>query len=117
LDLGALVGRSGGQAMFMALALLSSASAWRIEAMSISRPSGDTAPLPSFAACFIASTMRLALVTSASDGVNTLLASSTWLGWMAHLPSKPSTAARLAAARYAHGNEKSPNGPSIGRSP
>src|SRR5881396_3824689 len=58
--------------MPMAAALLSSASAWRMEAMSISRPSRDTAPLPSLAACFMAATMRLALVTSASDGVNTL---------------------------------------------
>ena len=55
--------------------------------MSIRRPSSETAPRPSFAACAIASRMRRALVTSASDGVNTPLASSICDGWIAHLPS------------------------------
>ena len=53
------------------LAFSISASAMRIEAMSIRRPSSDTAPLPSLAAWAIASRMRRALVTSASEGVNT----------------------------------------------
>ena len=47
----------------------------------------------------------------------TSLASAIWDGWIAHLPSQPRTAARLAWARNPSGSEKSPNGPSIGRSP
>ena len=61
--------------------------------------------------------IRRALVTSASGGVNTSFASSIWLGWMAHFPSIPSAAPRRAAARYPSESLKSPNGPSIGRSP
>ena len=55
----------------IALAFSISASAMRIEAMSIRRPSRETAPLPSLAAWLIASRMRRAFVTSASDGVKT----------------------------------------------
>jgi|SRR5271165_888189 len=40
----------------------------RMLAISIIRPSSDTAPLASFEACAIASTMRRAFVTSASGG-------------------------------------------------
>jgi hypothetical protein len=43
--------------------------------------------LPALAASAIAATMRRALLTSASDGVNTLLARSIWDGWIAHFPS------------------------------
>ena len=56
----------------------------------------ETAPLPSFWACFMALRMRLALSTSALEGLLTSLASAIWLGWIAHLPSQPSTAARFA---------------------
>jgi hypothetical protein len=42
--------------------------------------------------------MRWAFVTSASGGLKTSLASAIWLGWIAHLPSQPSAAARRAAA-------------------
>ena len=65
----------------------------------------------------MASRMRLALVTSASEGLLTSLASSIWEGWIAHLPSQPSTAARLAWARKPSGSLKSPKGPSMGRKP
>ena len=68
-------------------AFLSSASAMRMLAMSISLPSNDTAPFPSFAACAMASMMRRALVTSASEGVKTRFANSICEGWIAHLPS------------------------------
>ncbi len=71
----------------------------RSEAASIRRPSSETAPLPSRAASFIASTIRRVRVISCSSGEKTRWASSTWLGWIAHLPSNPSTAARRAAAR------------------
>src|ERR1700680_3326878 len=56
-------------AAVMELALAMSACAMRMLAMSMSLPSKDTAPRPSFAACAMASMIRLALVTSASDGV------------------------------------------------
>ena len=42
---------------------------------------------------------------SASGGLNTSLASWTWLGWIAHLPSQPSAAARRALARKPSGSE------------
>ena len=61
--------------------------------------------------------MRRALVTSASDGLITSLASAIWEGWMAHLPSQPSTAARRAWALKPSASEKSPKGPSMGRRP
>ena len=56
-------------AAVMAFALAISACAMRMLAMSISLPSSDTAPRPSFAACAMASMIRRALVTSASEGV------------------------------------------------
>ena len=52
-------------------AFFKSASAILMLAMSIRRPSSDTAPFPALAASAIALTIRRALVTSASDGVNT----------------------------------------------
>src|ERR1700722_11485429 len=81
------IGHYAPFASLMELALASSACAMRMLAMSISRPSSDTAPRPSFAACAIASMMRLALVTSACEGVYTRFASSICEGWIAHLPS------------------------------
>ena len=54
-----------------ASALFNKASAIRMLAMSMSLPSSDTAPFPSFAASSIASNIRRALVTSAFDGVKT----------------------------------------------
>ncbi len=74
-------------------------SAMRIDAASISRPSSDTAPLPCFAASSIASRIRRARSTSSSLGEKTSFASATCFGWIAHLPSQPSAAARRAAER------------------
>ena len=55
----------------IASAFFKSASAILMLAMSMRRPSSDTAPFPALAASAMAVTMRRALVTSASDGVNT----------------------------------------------
>src|SRR6185436_12337517 len=73
-------------------------SAILMDAASISLPSSETAPLPSAAACSIASRMRRAYSTSASLGENTSFARAICEGWIAHLPSHPSCAARRAAA-------------------
>jgi hypothetical protein len=73
-------------------------SAILIEAASISFPFSETAPLPSAAACCIASMIRRARSISSGDGVNTSFASAIWEGWIAHLPSQPSWAALRAAA-------------------
>jgi len=75
-----------------------------------------TPPPPAAASC-IAAMMRRAISTFFAAGVKTSLASAIWLGWIAHLPSKPSAAARCADARKPSGSLKSPNGPSIGRTP
>src|ERR1700732_5122092 len=71
----------------IAAAFFKSASAILMLAMSISRPSSDTAPFPALAASAIALTMRRALGTSASAGENTPLAGSTCGGWHGHLPA------------------------------
>ena len=77
--------REAGEAMAAQRGLI--AGTLRIGAMSTRRPSTCTAPLPSRAACAIASTMRRALVTSSGDGLNTALAAAICVGWIAHLPS------------------------------
>jgi hypothetical protein len=61
--------------------------------------------------------IRRARSTSSAPGVKTSFASSICDGWIAHLPSHPSAAARRAADRYPSASLRSPNGPSIGRSP
>ena len=66
----------------------------RSDAASIILPSNEAAPRPAASALRSSSTMRRAHATSASGGLNTSLASSTWLGWIAHLPSHPRAAAR-----------------------
>jgi hypothetical protein len=68
------------------------------DAASIILPSSEAAPLPWASASFSAMMMRLAFSISAGSGENTALASSIWEGWIAHLPSTPSAAARLAPA-------------------
>src|SRR4029078_6061288 len=73
-------------------------SAILIDAASISLPSSETAPLPSAAACCIASMIRRVRSLSLGVGVNTAFASAIWEGWIAHLPSQPSWAALRAAA-------------------
>src|SRR6185437_14200816 len=77
----------------------------RSEAASIILPSTEAAPLPCASAWRSASMIRRARSTSASGGLNTSLASWIWLGWMAHLPSQPSAAARRALARKPSGSE------------
>ena len=87
------------------------------DAASIILPSRLAAPLPCASAVRSSSMMRRALATSASGGLKTVLAMAIWLGWIAHLPSQPSAAARRAPAIYPSGSEKSPNGPSMARKP
>src|SRR5438445_675179 len=71
--------------------------AMRAEAASIMRPSSCAAPRPSRAASSSAARIRFARSISDAGGVNTSFASGTCEGWMAHLPSHPSAAARRAA--------------------
>ncbi len=68
------------------------------EAASIILPSSEAAPLPWASASLSATMMRSARSTSLAVGENTSLASSICEGWIAHLPSMPSAAARLAPA-------------------
>ena len=70
-DVGYLSAATPQAAAPIAAAFFKSASAILMLAMSMRRPSSDTAPFPALAASAIALTMRRALVTSASDGVNT----------------------------------------------
>ena len=65
----------------------------------------------------MAARISRASATLASGGVKTALASATWLGWIAHLPTMPSVAARRAWAVKPSGSEKSPKGPSTGSTP
>ncbi len=85
--------------------------------MSIIRPSRVTAPSPCPSASAIAAMIRRALSSSSAPGLKTSLTISIWLGWITHLPSKPRTAERIAAARQPAWSRKSAYGPSIGLSP
>ena len=76
-----------------------------------------TAPWPLASASFIAARISRASATLASEGVKTSLASLTWLGWIAHLPTMPIVAERRAWAVKPSASEKSPKGPSTGRTP
>ena len=73
-------------------------SAILAEAASIILPSSCAAPFPSLAALSSSSKILFALLTSASGGEKTLLASSICEGCIAHLPSIPIAAPLLAAA-------------------
>ncbi len=55
-------------------------------------------------ASFIAARIASARSTSFAGGVKISLASATWLGWIAHLPSQPRIAVRLACTRKPSGS-------------
>src|SRR5438128_1778240 len=94
----ALLANQGWPARSIASLTTSTLRAMRSDAASIILPSSAAAPLPSASASFSTSRMRRARVTSFSGGENTSLAKAICEGWIAHLPSMPSAAARLAAA-------------------
>ena len=97
--------------------MLTMFSAIRAEAASIILPSNCAAPFPSLDAFSNSSKILFALLTSVSGGEKTSFASFIWEGCIAHLPSIPIAAPLLAAAIYASGSLKSPNGPSIALNP
>ena len=84
--------------MFINLSISTTFSAILADAASIILPSSWAAPFPSLAAFSNSSKILLALLTSVSGGEKTLLASSICDGCIAHLPSIPIAAPRLAAA-------------------
>ena len=77
--------------------MLTMFSAIRSDAASIILPSSCAAPRPSAAALASSSIILLALSTSAAGGEYTSLACSICYGCIAHLPSIPIAAPRLAA--------------------
>src|SRR5262249_27116401 len=76
-----------------------------------------TAPRPSRSAASIAASTSSAQATASADGVITSWMISICEGWIAILHSKPSAAARLAAARKPSLSRIGEKGPSMGVRP
>ncbi len=77
-------------------------------------PSTETAAAPAASAASKAATTARARRRSASLGVNTAFTTSSWAGWMQHLPLKPMARARMAEVRRPPGSRMSTNTVSIG---
>ena len=71
------------------------------------------APAPSAAARSSSASTSRASAISSSVGVNASRRASSWAGWIAHLPSKPSARALLTLARKAASSRVARCGPSI----